>query len=205
MSIMTRIADVDHAISALDGFLRSHDYTGECRRRIADHVREHGTLEGASPRYLDREHYETAEAVFCEALPPVPRCSDDWDIPGYQTPTDARPALSTVPVTADDILPSLDSLPDPTPDQVVTTRPDYWEALERDGITRLPAISGGAPDAEPEPYEPSEADLAELGRWLHGLDSDPMAFPEKADSLADRKRWQHQNNLTDQSFANPAE
>jgi hypothetical protein len=192
MSIMTRIADVDHAISALDSFLRGHDYTAESRRRIANHVREHRTLEGASPRHLDREHYQTATDIFVEALPAVPMTSDDWDDDGHWNLGPEDEYFGEWPVAPDDGLPD-------APDHVVTTRPGYWAALAADGITRLPAISGGAPDDEP--YEPSEEDRADYAAWSTSLDA--MAFPAHEYSLADRKRWQRQNNLTDRSFAEP--
>jgi hypothetical protein len=161
MCIMTRIADVDQALIALDGFLRDHDYTAESRRRIADHVRTHGTLEGASPRWLDLEHVETAEGVFVEALPSVPECSTDWDVEGYWTPSDTFRIAPPDPDTFDDI-----DVPD-APDFAITRAAGYAESLAADGITLLP-ISGGSPD-EP-PYEPTEADRREYAAFSEQLD-----------------------------------
>jgi hypothetical protein len=160
MSQLTMIADVDHAISALDDFLRDHDYTAESRRRIADHVRTHGTLEGCMPRYLDREHVETAEAVFCEALPPVPMTSSDWDVEGYWTPSDTFRIAPPDPDTFDDI-----DVPD-APDFAITRAAGYAESLAADGISLLP-VSGGSPDAEP--FEPTAEDWADYREWSSSL------------------------------------
>jgi hypothetical protein len=156
MSIMTRIGDVDQALIVLDGFLRDHDYTRASREGIRDHVREQGTLEGTVPRWLDREHYATAEAVFCEALPAVPECSADWDVEGYWTPDDA---YRIEPPELDDI-----DVPD-APDHAITRRPGYAAALAADGIELLP-ITGGSPEA----YEPTEADRREYAAFSDQLE-----------------------------------
>jgi hypothetical protein len=159
MSIMTQIADTDHAIAVLDDWLRSQDYTRGAREGIRNHVREHGTLEGASPRFLDREHVETATEVLVDAFPPVTYSSPEWGTEGYWTPSDVY-RLS--PPELDDI-----DVPD-APDFAVTQAPGYAAALAADGITLLP-ISGGGPDDPP--YEPTEADRREYAAFSDQLDN----------------------------------
>jgi hypothetical protein len=42
----------------------------------------------------------------------------------------------------------------------------------------------------------------DANRWVTTEPADDgMAFPEHADSLADRRRWQRQSNLSEASFA----
>jgi hypothetical protein len=95
-------------MGALDAWLGERDYSPRSRDGIAVHVRANGELAGCVPESLDREDLETATEVFCEALPPVPQTSRDWDVEGYPTPCDARPLLATVELGPDDILPADD-------------------------------------------------------------------------------------------------
>lgn len=79
----------------------------------------------------------------------------------------------------------------------------------------LPAISGGAPEPVEsewdlagmfEPFTPSDADQQEYATYSASLDdSGAMAFPEPEYSLEDRRRWQHQSNLSEASFVREVE
>ena len=133
-------------MGALDAWLRERDYSQRSRDGIAVHVRANGELAGCVPEYLDREDLETATEVFCEALPPVPQTSRDWDVEGYQTPSDARPLLATAELGPDDILPDADDLPtDPAFDA---------PEPERDPLAPQPALLGpddGGPDLDSLP------------------------------------------------------
>ena len=193
MSIMTQIRDVDHAISALDGWLRERDYTLHCREGIAVHIRANGEVAGCVPEYLDREDLETATGVFCEALPAVPQTSRDWDVAGYQTPSDARPLLSTVQIGPADILPADDDQPtdtaSPDRDRNNARKLSLVSAWEQGQVEMtLPSISGGAPD--PKPFEPTPADLAEDASWSAGLD-DAMSIPKTVPG----PRWPNRDNV----------
>ncbi len=171
MSQFTMTRDIDHAIPALDAYLRSRDYTAECRRRIAIRIHNTGELSCCVPEYLDAEDLDAATEILIDALPAVTYASPEWAEPaGHITPTGAVAWDSTVTLTPDDILQADDDFPDPTPDQVVTHRPGYWESLQAAGIERLPVISGGAPDDD-EPFEPTEADRAEYAAWSAQLDA----------------------------------
>ena len=70
----------------------------------------------------------------------MPITSADWDFDGFWAtgPAIPREAALTPPELED-----VDG-PD-APDEHVTRRPGYREALERDGVTILP-VSGGAPE-----------------------------------------------------------
>jgi hypothetical protein len=172
---MTQIADIDHAIHALDGWLRDQDYTRRSRDGIAAHIREHGELSGTVPQFLDLADLEVATEVYCESLPPVPPESDEWSDDGRWTPNDTcriePPELEAGDGTEPEWEPDdFDwDAPDGTPDESVTRQPGYREALERDGITLMP-ISGGAPEPEPTPFVPSEADWAEYREWTEWVD-----------------------------------
>ena len=162
MGIMTQIADVDHAISALDAWLREQDYTRRSRDGIAAHIREHGELSGAVPSTWTVKTSSRATEIFVESLPPVPPESDDWGDEGQWTPSDA---YRIEPPELDDEF----DVPD-APDYSVTLEPGYREALEADGILILP-ISGGA---DPTPFAPSEQDwqdYREYSEWLDRLDA----------------------------------
>ena len=154
MSLSSAIG-IDTAISALDGWLLSQDYTGRAREGIAAHIRREGELSGAVGEYLDREHAEVAEAILVESFAPVPPDSDEWADDGRWTPNDV---FRVSPPELDD-----SDAPD-APDWNATRQPGYREALERDGITLLPAVSGGAPEPEPTPFEPTPEDWDDYRR-----------------------------------------
>lgn len=62
----------------LAAYLCERGYDSEPRRRILGHVRDHGTLEGTVPTWLDPEDEAAAEAVLVSTQPAHPQESDAW-------------------------------------------------------------------------------------------------------------------------------
>jgi hypothetical protein len=161
-------------------YLIGREYTDAARNRIVDAVGDGAFLESlVVSRDLERDDLAGAVEALEEGRA--------WH---------ARYSGRAVPKSAAIVPPELED-DDPTAD--ADGDPVYYD---RGVPAPLPEHEPFHPGPDGDPYEPTEADLDELSQWMHGLDDarDGMAFPEKTDSLADRKRWQHQNNLTDRSF-----
>lgn len=170
-------------LAALYGWLLAEYYSQHAREAIIRHVAREGTLEGS--RHLEPCDLELATEVYCDAFEEVPMTAREWDEDdGRWTPNDII-RLEPADVEHDDI----------TPDRNWTRRPD------RIGLAGIMPISGGAPEG-------LAGDRRDFELWLDSLDAtlppymadDAMAFPPKADPLADRRRWAAQSAAAERSF-----
>ena len=127
--------------------LRSHlvaegDYSPKAILAIISHVAAEGTVFDAP--YVYPAEADTLTEVFIRGFEPIPYDDPAW---GHLEDIDA-------------------DIP-PAPDERHASGDAYWRAMMADGITPLPAISGGC---DPIPFEPSAEDLAEYGAWSDELE-----------------------------------
>jgi hypothetical protein len=155
-------------------YLAEHGYTPQQSDRIVDLFGDGASLEGLLvDGTIDPEDGPGAREALAEGQ------SVPWSkVRPPELAGDDGEGLDDYPET------DLDALPDPTPDQAVTRAPGYREALERDGITLIPD----------EGFEPSDEDLVEWGRYLHGLSLVEIVEAEKIQAM---REWYARNNFAD--------
>src|SRR6185312_6133526 len=140
-------------LDALVALLMGRNYSGHAIGRVYDHVAVHGTLEGSM---VEPEDMADAESAFVDALPAI-----DFDSPVWGGDFDAA-------LEADDDAMPLPELPDvrdpgdwPSEAQLIAAEAPDGAIVARKmidaGVLPMP-VSGGSPDDEPAPFEPSEDD-----------------------------------------------
>lgn len=143
--------------------LRAHlasegDFSPKAITGIITHLMDGGDIDDAP--FVRPEEVASLTEVYIRGFPEIPADDPSWGSPAGRehmlNPADDVCALDLV------------ELPD-APDHHVTTRPGYWEALAADGISPLPAISGGCDDV-PAEYHPTPEDWEEYRRMVGDAD-----------------------------------
>lgn len=133
-------------LDALDWWLADAHYSQHARERIVSFAAAEGTLTG-SP-YLEAEDEADATDTFIGALPAVAGDNPAWD--DQTVILDAR-------LLADGN--------HPWPIPIVSDDDDRTIPPELDPEEEETGEFGPPPGIDPEPYEPTEEDMAELRRW----------------------------------------